>query len=76
MTDKSQWVVIEGGYRDLEVEVARLLEDPDGLAAWQELKRIGRQIRPAANSPLAVAATGSSATEAEALDRPGSYEPA
>jgi hypothetical protein len=70
MTDASQWVVIEGGYRDLEAEVARLLEDPDGHAAWQELKRLGRQIRPAANSPLAVVEPDSSAVAAEEPDRP------
>lgn len=71
MTDTSQWVVIDGGYRDLEAEVARLLEDPNGHAAWQELKRLGRQIRPAANSPLAVVERGSSAIAAEEPDRPG-----
>ena len=71
MTDTSRWVVIEGGHRDLEAEVARLLEDPDGEAAWQELKRLGRQIRPAANSPLEVVEPGSSAAAAEEPDRPG-----
>lgn len=70
MTDTSQWVVIEGGYHDLEAEVARLLEDPNGYAAWQELKRLGRQIRPAANSPLAVVEPGFSAVAAEEPDRP------
>ena len=75
MTDKSQWVMIEGGYRGQEAEVVRLLEDPDGHAAWQELKRLGRQLRPAANSLLAVVEPGSSAVETEEPDQPGTCKP-
>lgn len=36
-----------------EAEVARLLDDPDGDAAWEKLKQLRRRIIPAANSPLA-----------------------
>ncbi len=52
--------VIQGtGPSSLEAEVARLLDEPDGRAAWEELKRLRRRIVPAANSPFAVAKPGS-----------------
>jgi hypothetical protein len=45
--------VIDGaGPSNFEAEVARLLEHPDGKAAWEELKRLRRRVIPAANSPL------------------------
>jgi hypothetical protein len=46
--------VINGaGPSNFEAEVARLLEHPDGKAAWEELKRLRRRVIPAANSTLA-----------------------
>jgi len=38
---------------DFDAEVARLLEHPDGEAAWKQLKLLRRRVIPAANSPLA-----------------------
>jgi len=46
--------LIEGtGSADFEAEVARLLDDPDGAAAWEKLKQLRRRMMPAANSSLA-----------------------
>jgi hypothetical protein len=46
--------LIEGaGLTNFEAEVARLLEHPNGKAAWEELKRLRRRVIPSANSPLA-----------------------
>ena len=45
--------LIDGaGPANFEAEVARLLEHPDGDAAWEELKRLRRRVIPAANSSL------------------------
>ncbi len=52
--------LIEGlGPASFDAEVARLLEEPDGRAAWEELKRLRRRVVPAANSPFAVVRQGS-----------------
>jgi len=53
MNEKPQLTLIEGGQPSFEAEVARLVEEPDGVAAWAELKRLARKSRPAANSSLA-----------------------
>lgn len=54
--DRKHLTIINGtGPANFEAEVARLLEEPDGDAAWEELKRLRRTVVPAANSPFAVA---------------------
>ncbi|AOW13349.1 hypothetical protein LPB72_09900 [Hydrogenophaga crassostreae] len=53
MKEKPQLTLIEGGQPSFEAEVARLVEKPDGVAAWAKLKRLARKSRPAANSLLA-----------------------
>ena len=53
MNEKPHLTLIEGSQPNFEAEVARLVEDPDGVAAWAELKRLARRSRPAANSALA-----------------------
>jgi hypothetical protein len=46
--------LVEGSTRlDFEAEVARLLEHPDGKAAWEQLKLLLRRVIPAANTSLA-----------------------
>ena len=52
MNEKPQPTLINGGQPSFEAEVARLVEEPDGVAAWAELKRLARRFRPAANSAL------------------------
>lgn len=53
MNETPQLTLLKGGQPSFEAEVARLLEEPDGDAAWVELKRLARCSRPAANSALA-----------------------
>ena len=53
MKEVPQLTLIEGGQPRFDAEVARLVEEPDGIAAWAELKRLARRTRPAANSLLA-----------------------
>ena len=51
---RPQLTLIDGaGPANFEAEVARLLEHPDGDAAWEALKRLRRRVIPAANSSLA-----------------------
>ena len=55
-----QFTVIHGsGPANFHAEVARLLEEPDGKAAWEKLKQLRRTVVPAANSPFAVVQPGS-----------------
>ena len=53
MNEAPPLTLIEGGQPSFDAEVARLVEEPDGIAAWAELKRLARRSRPAANSALA-----------------------
>jgi hypothetical protein len=53
MNEVPRLTVIEGGQPIFDAEVARLVGEPDGIAAWAELKRLARRSRPAANSVLA-----------------------
>jgi len=54
--DRKHLTLISGtGPANFEAEVARLLDEPDGWAAWEELKQLRRTVVPAANSPLVVA---------------------
>jgi hypothetical protein len=53
MHETPQLTLLKGGQPRFDAEVARLLEEPDGAAAWVELKRLARRSRPAANSVLA-----------------------
>jgi hypothetical protein len=53
MSETPQLTLMNGGQPSFDAEVGRLLEEPDGAAAWVELKRLARRFRPAANSALA-----------------------
>lgn len=56
------------GPSNFEAEVARLLEHPDGNAAWEELKRLRRRVIPAANSHLACIESAPQAPSSDAAD--------
>jgi hypothetical protein len=66
--------LIKGSQPSFAAEVARLVDEPDGVAAWAELKRLTRKTRPAANSVLSVVELGSQAAPASTEDLPGSHE--
>ena len=71
MYEAPQLTLIEGGQRSFGAEVARLVEEPDGVAAMGELKRLARRSRPAANSLLEDVSANCSAAPHTVSDQPG-----
>lgn len=78
MTEKPQLELILGGLDALQAQranqLASLLEQPDGKAAWVQIKQLARQCRPAANSPLGVVSADSSAAAAASQNGPDTPE--
>jgi hypothetical protein len=74
MKEATRFTLIEGGQRSFEAEVARLVEKPDGIAAMNELKRLARQRRPAANTVLEDVSANCKAAPHNVSDRPGFRE--
>jgi hypothetical protein len=74
MNEKAPLSLINGGQPSFAAEVARLVEKPDGVAAWTELKRLARKSRPAANSLLADVSANCREARLAVPDQPNIHE--